>query len=176
MDIGRLGVWAFQLAGLQGSELNETVAELEELGYGAIWIPTFGAFEAATRILGASSKIVVATGIASIYVYDAATTVAETKRLQDAHPDRFLPGLGVSHPEAVNRDGSGRYSRPISSMGKFLDEIGPDLAQNAVLAALRTKMLTLARDRTGGAHPYFVPVEHTPRAREILGAGKLLAP
>jgi probable F420-dependent oxidoreductase len=45
-----------------------------------------------------------------------------------------------------------------------------------VLAALRPQMLELARDAADGAHPYFVPVEHTRRAREILGPGKLLAP
>ena len=45
-----------------------------------------------------------------------------------------------------------------------------------VLAALRPRMLELARNRAGGAHPYFVPVEHTRRARQILGPGRLLAP
>jgi probable F420-dependent oxidoreductase len=37
-------------------------------------------------------------------------------------------------------------------------------------------MLRLARDLADGAHPYFVPVAHTERAREILGPGKLLLP
>jgi probable F420-dependent oxidoreductase len=37
-------------------------------------------------------------------------------------------------------------------------------------------MLELAAARTAGAHPYFVPVEHTARARAILGPGPLLAP
>jgi probable F420-dependent oxidoreductase len=45
-----------------------------------------------------------------------------------------------------------------------------------VLAALREKMMTLARDKADGAHPYFVPPAHTRLARRILGAGKLLAP
>jgi probable F420-dependent oxidoreductase len=45
-----------------------------------------------------------------------------------------------------------------------------------VLAALGPRMLDLARDRTDGAHPYFVPPEHTAQARERLGSGKLLAP
>jgi probable F420-dependent oxidoreductase len=34
----------------------------------------------------------------------------------------------------------------------------------------------LAAERSWGAHPYFVPVEHTAFARETLGAGPLLAP
>jgi probable F420-dependent oxidoreductase len=42
------------------------------------------------------------------------------------------------------------------------------------LAALGPKMLELAASRADGAHPYFVPVEHTAVAREALGAGPLL--
>jgi probable F420-dependent oxidoreductase len=45
-----------------------------------------------------------------------------------------------------------------------------------VLAALRPRMLALAAERTAGAHPYFVPVEHTRRARAALGPDRLLAP
>jgi probable F420-dependent oxidoreductase len=37
-------------------------------------------------------------------------------------------------------------------------------------------MLELARDRAAGAHPYLTPVEHTARAREILGPDRALAP
>jgi probable F420-dependent oxidoreductase len=37
-------------------------------------------------------------------------------------------------------------------------------------------MLRLAADQTAGAHPYFVPVEHTRFARSLLGSGPLLAP
>jgi probable F420-dependent oxidoreductase len=37
-------------------------------------------------------------------------------------------------------------------------------------------MLELARDRAAGAHPYFVPVEHTEHARTILGPEPVLAP
>jgi probable F420-dependent oxidoreductase len=45
-----------------------------------------------------------------------------------------------------------------------------------VLAALRPNMLRLAKELAQGAHPYFVPPEHTARAREILGKGPWLAP
>ena len=54
--------------------------------------------------------------------------------------------------------------------------MGPEPSEPVpwVLAALGPKMLDLARDRTAGADPYFVPVEHTAGARERLGPGKLL--
>jgi probable F420-dependent oxidoreductase len=45
-----------------------------------------------------------------------------------------------------------------------------------VLAALRPRMTELARDRSAGSHPYFVPPEHTAKARDILGAEPFLAP
>jgi probable F420-dependent oxidoreductase len=37
-------------------------------------------------------------------------------------------------------------------------------------------VLKLAADRSAGAHPYLVTPEHTRQARQILGAGLLLAP
>jgi probable F420-dependent oxidoreductase len=37
-------------------------------------------------------------------------------------------------------------------------------------------MLKLGAGRAAGVHPYFVPVEHTARARQVLGPGPLLAP
>ena len=45
-----------------------------------------------------------------------------------------------------------------------------------VLAALGPKMLELAAAKALGAHPYFVPVEHTAFAREVLGDGPMLCP
>ncbi len=45
-----------------------------------------------------------------------------------------------------------------------------------VLAALRPRMLELARDHAHGAHPYFVPPAHASAAREILGPDRLLIP
>jgi probable F420-dependent oxidoreductase len=37
-------------------------------------------------------------------------------------------------------------------------------------------MLSLARERADGAHPYFVPTSHTVLAQEALGPDKLLLP
>lgn len=184
MDIGKLGVWTFQLGASEDAPLRDAVAELESLGYGTIWFPGGGrAFETARRLLAASSTITVATGIVSIYGYEAADVVAQTASLAADYPGRFLLGLGVSHPEAVNREGPPRYSRPLRAMGGFLDALDASASAGAsssssevVLAALRTGMLELAKARTRGAHPYFVPVEHTARAREVLGPDKLLAP
>jgi probable F420-dependent oxidoreductase len=55
---------------------------------------------------------------------------------------------------------------------------GVEPAESAprVLAALGPKMLSLAAERAWGAHPYFVPVEHSAMARDVMGEGPLLAP
>jgi probable F420-dependent oxidoreductase len=53
--------------------------------------------------------------------------------------------------------------------------VGPKVEVPRVLAALGPQMLELAAERTLGAHPYFVPVEHTTVARKHLGVGPLLA-
>src|SRR5260370_30854320 len=52
----------------------------------------------------------------------------------------------------------------------------PVPASERVLAALGPRMLALARERSAGAHPYGVTVEHTRSARQVLGDGPLLAP
>ena len=58
-----------------------------------------------------------------------------------------------------------------------LDGADPPLPRDGrCLAALGPKMLDLSAERSLGAHPYFVPVEHTRAARERLGTGALLAP
>jgi len=101
----------------------------------------------------------------------------------EAFPNRFLLGIGVSHAGLVSRRGHD-YGRPLETMQAYLDamdaapfQAAPPLEQPPrVLAALGPRMLELARERSWGAHPYFVPVEHTRRAREILGKDRLLAP
>ncbi len=95
--------------------------------------------------------------------------------LEERFPDRFLLGIGASHSIAV-----ADYSRPYSKVVAYLDALDaqpiPVPAGRRVLAALGPRMLELAAARTAGAHPYFVPVEHTAFARDILGPGPLLAP
>ncbi len=134
-------------------------------------------------LLAASRRIVVATGIASIWARDATATATASLGLAEAYPGRFLLGLGVSHQFVVEARGH-VYVRPLARMRQYLDELdgvdyrgpAPEPPLTRVLAALRPPMLELAKTRAGGAHPYFVPVEHTARARAILGSGPLLAP
>jgi probable F420-dependent oxidoreductase len=184
--LGATGVWLGSLGGVPAAEGAAAAAEIERLGYGALW---FGealgkeAFTHAGLLLAATERIVVATGIANIWVRDASAADAAAQTLGEAHPGRFLLGLGVSHAPLVNLRGHD-YGRPLAAMRAYLDGIdatsyaGPPATPPVpiVLAALRPKMVALARERTAGAHPYLVTPEHTAQTRELLGDGPLLAP
>ncbi len=186
VPVGSVGIWTFNLELVPSAQAQEHVAELEELGYPAVWIPEALGREAmshAALLLAGSKSIVVCTGIASIWARDAMAMNAAHNTLTEAHPNRFLLGIGVSHQPMVDAVRGQRYSRPLSTMREYLDRMDsavfmaapPSHAPQRVLAALGPKMLALAAERSAGAHPYFVPVEHTPFAREALGQGPLLA-
>src|SRR5579872_5499953 len=177
MDIGRLGVWWSRT--WRGPDAGlDTAAELEAAGYSALW--SSGGFEPGLsprfeRLLSSTQRLVVASGIVSIWLTPAADLSAAVAARETEHPGRFLLGLGASHRVAVTN-----YDRPYSTMVGYLDDV--DAADPTVprgrrmLAALGDRMLRLAAERSAGAHPYFVPAEHTARAREVLGAGTILAP
>src|SRR5262249_22376216 len=101
-----------------------------------------------------------------------------------AEPDRFFLGRGGRHRRLSETLPGHRCGRPLAAMRSYLDAMdgaiymaaAPTTPLVRVLGALHPKMLALAAERAGGAHPYFVPPEHTARARAILGPGPLLAP
>ncbi|HEV8344761.1 MAG TPA: TIGR03620 family F420-dependent LLM class oxidoreductase, partial [Candidatus Binatia bacterium] len=186
MELGQIGIWTAQFDYQPAAKVREASAELEQLGFGAIWFPESVGRESLTNaalLLGATSRIVIATGIANIYARDPVTTAAGQNTLAEAYPGRFLLGLGVSHIPLVEQVRGHRYGNPVASMRAYLDgmdrapyrAVPPSVKPVRVLAALGPKMLRLAAERAGGAHSYFVPPEHTARAREILGRDRLLA-
>lgn len=186
MELGAIGIWTAQFDYQPAAKTREAAAELEQLGFGAIWFPESVGRESLTNaalLLGATSRIVIATGISNIYARDPVTMAAGQKTLAEAYPGRFLLGLGVSHIPLVEQVRGHRYGKPVASMRAYLDGMDrapyravlPSVSPIRVLAALGPKMLRLAAERAGGAHPYFVPPEHTARAREILGSDRLLA-
>lgn len=178
MQLGPLGVW-WSGARREAGGLDEEAAQaLEEAGYGAIWSSAGfhpGLSSRFEKLLRATERVVVASGIASVWVNEPAELAAGASALSEAYGDRFLLGLGASHAAIVEG-----YENPYSRVASFLDGLDaarPTVApQRRVLAALGLRMLRLAAARSAGAHPYFVPVEHTRQARRILGSGALLAP
>jgi probable F420-dependent oxidoreductase len=186
MDLGRVGLWHF-LDVFPTPVAQSAAREIESLGFRTLWIPeAIGreAFTAAGVLLAGSERLIVATGIANVWARDAMAMAAAQKTLAEAYPGRFLLGMGVSHaPLVAGMRGHG-YDKPLSYLRAYLDAmdaapfigVGPAEPPPRVIAALHPKSLELARERTWGSHPYFVPPEHTARARKVLGAGKLLAP
>lgn len=182
--LGPVGIWTFQLDDLPASAARDAVAELEEQGFGSVWIPEgFGSkelFSHAATLLAGTKRIVVASGIANVWARDPMAMASGGKVLAEAYPERFLLGIGVSH--AVRAQARGHvYGKPLTKMRAYLDEMdaaaGPEFPPAPrVLAALGPKMLELAAERSMGAHPYFVPVSHTVEARGVLGPDRFLAP
>lgn len=186
MRLGPVGVWLGGY-GYPAIEDRANALAIERLGYSALW---FGeapggkeAFTRATTLLAATESLVVATGIASVWGRDPLNTASAIRTIGEAFPGRFIAGLGISHPPAVEARGES-YRSPYRTMAGYIERMNATSHQSpepteqppVVLAALRPRMLALARDHAGGAHPYFVPVEHTRRARAILGPDRILAP
>jgi probable F420-dependent oxidoreductase len=187
IDIGRIGIWTGAFDQLPSAEVVEWVAEAEDLGFGAMWIPeTVGRdpFITAALILSGTSRIAVATGIANIYARDPMTMANTQRSLEEAFPGRFLLGLGVSHHTLVEWVRKHDYSKPLSYMREYLEAmdkalfkaVGPRDRPETVLAALGPKMLELSASAAAGAHPYFTPPEHTAIAREAIGPDARLYP
>jgi probable F420-dependent oxidoreductase len=180
MELGRIGIWSGQIWNNR-DEAKDAAAELERLGYGALWFPNRReSFELARDLLDATGKMIVATGIASIFTHTAKETAAAHHALTQAHPNRFLLGLGVSHEVIVDSMEPGRYAHPVERMREYLDALDavptPVPVAERALAALGPRMLELARDRAAGTHPYLATPEHTRRAREAVGPDRLVAP
>ena len=186
MDLGRVGIWHFLDAAPAGVA-QEAAREIESLGFKSLWIPEGLGREAFTHaglLLAATQRLIVATGIANVWARDAMAMAAAQKTLAEAYPGRFLLGMGVSHAPLVAGFRGHDYQRPLSFLKRYLDAMdaapfaaaAPAAPPPRVLASLHPKSLALARERAWGSHPYFVPPDHTARARAILGPGKLLAP
>lgn len=182
VDVGRIGVWcSSRIWPPDAGEVAEAATELEALGYRALWLgmSPAGDLQQPSSLLAATSTLVVATGIVSVWDTPPQAVAAACHRVTAAHPGRFLLGLGASHAHIVER-GGGQYLHPYRKVAEFLDgldaAVPPVPADGRALAALGPRMLALAAVRAAGAHPYLVTPDHTQQAREILGEGPLLAP
>ncbi|WP_240723276.1 LLM class F420-dependent oxidoreductase [Haloactinopolyspora alba] len=163
-----------------GAAGDEAAAELEELGYRTVWFGgSPGDLRRPERTLSATSRLVAATGIVNVWGDDPADVAAAFHRVNDAYPDRLLLGVGAGHATFVEQAG-GTYRRPYSKVAEYLygldAAVRPVPAPARAVAALGPRTVALAGERSAGAHPYLVNPEHTATAREILGAGPLLAP
>ncbi|MEU9090653.1 LLM class F420-dependent oxidoreductase [Streptomyces sp. NPDC048428] len=177
---GQVGIWSSALHWSRADDagraaIAEAVTELEDLGYGTLWIGGSPSPDDAAAVVAATRSVTVATGILSIWDHTAVEVAARIAALDASARGRFVLGLGVSHGPMVPQ-----YAKPYSAMVAYLDALDsatpPVDSGHRVLAALGPKMLKLATGRALGAHPYLVTAEHTAEAREALGPEALLAP
>ena len=174
--LGPLGIWMPPPAAA-GVDPQAFAREIEDAGFTSVWFPGVNdpaALAALEPFLAATRRLVLGTGIASVWHWQPAELAAAADRLDGLYPGRFILGLGVSHAPVVEAAGQA-YVKPYSKMVRFLDAL-PATRAPVILAALGPRMLELSRDRTAGAHPYFAPPEHTRFARQTITDGPLLVP
>src|SRR3954468_1555632 len=161
------GIWSPALRYGDSAAAADLAAELEGLGYSALWVPDVGGdvFGAVENLLAATKTATIATGILNLWMHEPEETAAEHARLTSVYERRFLVGIGVSHAPLIDASEPGRYRKPLARTREFLDGLDaartPLPVDDRVLAALGPNMLELARQRAAGAHPYLVTPEHT---------------
>ncbi|MDQ1498352.1 MAG: hypothetical protein QOI86_1692 [Actinomycetota bacterium] len=180
MELPPVGIWDRLLRFGDEDEIQDSAAEAEELGYGALWIPDIGGDVCAALnvLLWATRRITVGTGVLNLWMQDAIETAARWHRLVRDHDRRPVLGIGVSHAPLVDAVLPGQFKNPLEATASYLDELDaanpPVPVDDRLLAALRPRMLELARDRCAGAFPYHMPPEHTERARAVIGPDRRL--
>jgi len=176
-DCGRIGVWSMELRFGDKALSADVASELDELGYGAIWVP--GGMggpltDDLKHLLDATRTATIASGILNLWMHEPADVAAWFAALPPGQQARTMLGLGVSHSHIVGET----WGKPLAMMQGYLDKLAATglPQENLCLAALGPRMIELSGARTAGAHPYLVTPDHTATARAILGPGKLLAP
>jgi len=168
-ELGRYGVWTF------GTPKTEQAAQIEKLGYGALWIggSPAGDLSYVEPILEATESLHVATGIVNVWKAPAEQVAEAYHRVEDAYPGRFVLGIGIGHPEHTEE-----YRKPYDVLVEYLDVLDAAKVPTSrrVVAALGPKVLKLAAQRSAGAHPYLTTPEHTGWARNLVGNTVFLAP
>ncbi len=169
-DLGRFGVWlAYR------SLAPELAAQIESLGYGAAWVggSPDAELDWVDPALAQTNSLQLATGIVNIWSAPAPVVAESYERIENAHPGRFLLGIGVGH-----REHTAEYVKPYDALVGYLDQLDSAMVPTSrrVLAALGPRVLKLAAERSAGAHPYLTTPQHTAKAREEMGRSVFLAP
>ena len=169
-DLGRFGAWL-----PTRSITPELAAQIESLGYGAIWIGGSPDADLAwvDAALSGTESVQLATGIVNIWTAPAPAVAESFQRIESAYPGRFLLGIGAGHREHTQD-----YAKPYDALVSYLDELDAAMVPTSrrVLAALGPRVLQLSAERSAGAHPYLTTPQHTAKARELVGSSVFLAP
>jgi probable F420-dependent oxidoreductase len=184
MDTTALGIWYFTDA-MSAGDAARFARRIEQLGYSRLWLPeTVGRdpFAHIAWLASQTTTLGFATGIASISLRHPGAMTQAANTVAEQTAGRFWLGLGVSHEPLVAGLRRLDYSKPLSRMRGYLEQmdaspymaVPPAQRAPRLLAALGPRMLELARDASDGAHPYWTTPDHTEMARRILGPDRLL--
>ncbi|MET8045731.1 TIGR03620 family F420-dependent LLM class oxidoreductase [Micromonospora sp. NPDC005215] len=180
--LGPVGIWSMELRGAARTEVSEAAAELDQLGFPALWIPGLdgpGALDDVEHLLAAAPHATVALGVLSMWGQDPAAVGSRWSALEAAYGPRAVLGLGVSNAHSAANAGQD-YGKPTVSMRRFLDDLDaapqPVPADRRLLGALGPKMVDLASTRTSGWHPFLVTPEYSAAQRARVGDAPLIAP
>ncbi|OHU78839.1 TIGR03620 family F420-dependent LLM class oxidoreductase [Mycobacteroides chelonae] len=177
---GSVGVWAgardfARQHGYEGASFEDRAGEIEQLGYGALWVgATFEShLTPLEEALANSQNLTVGSSIVNIWTAPAKEVAASFHRLEARFPGRLVLGVGAGHREAQGEV----YQSPYKALVSYLDELEEAGVpkDRIAIAALRARALRLSAQRTVAALPFLVPVEHTRKARELLGPGPKIA-
>jgi probable F420-dependent oxidoreductase len=143
-----------------------TAAMLEELGFDTVWL-SGGRLESQHRqvlaVLAATGSARIGTSIIAVDRFDSDAVLALYRRAEASYPGRLIVGLGRAHGP-----------RPLATLGACLDRLAAVPTGSRLLAALGSRMLQLALDRTAGALPVLVTPEYTASVRRVLGEAMLV--
>ena len=164
---------------LTASEMVRFVQFLENLDYESFWIPELFGREImanAAHLLAHTQRLVIATGIANVYVRDANATVQARRTLAEFAGGRFIMGLGVSNV-GVNTARGHRWEAPAVKLNAYLDAMAavePDLPAYKelgplLIAAHGPVLQQIAATRADGVMTYLMSPEHTKASRARLG-------
>ena len=167
--MSKLGLGSVGVALSVSDRYLDEAAELERMGYSAVWLPG-GQIDTLGRLAdlaGATTAVPVGASVISLDVYDPPQVAGLYAQLEKASPGRLISGLGGP-----------QKPRPLRALGAFLDQLDrgdpPVPAQRRLLAALGPRKLELARDRAAGAIMLLVTPAYLGTARQILGGQRTL--
>jgi probable F420-dependent oxidoreductase len=183
--LGRVGVWTFAFDAVPAVAIRQAAGDLERLGYPALWVPEGGTsreiFAHLSLLLTATERITACSGIANVTARHPEAMAGGARTLADAFGERVVMGIGIGHQYTAGRRGQ-EWTDPVGRMEAYLDAMdaasmgpSPEMPTRRLIAALGPRMLGVAATRALGAHTYFVPVDHTARARSTLGPEPVLA-
>jgi probable F420-dependent oxidoreductase len=166
--LGRIGIWSLELRFGERAAAVAAAAELDQLGFGALWIPGGVGGDVLSDVealLAATRRTIIATGILNVWKHAPREVALWWQQLPADSQRRVLLGLGVSHSALIGD----AYRKPLAVMREYLDALALEGVPAASLCLQRERVQILA-------HPYLVTPEHSATARKVLGPGKLLAP